>query len=220
MKIAAYHPETNQYLGEVNLVYNEKGDPKVYPFWLKTRLENFKGDLAWIHDREGHAGKPYWPGGISGVTLDPGVDLGYADFEQVRQWYKDVLSSEQLKRLEPLTTIHGETAKLHAINLSDIRISEEQAVSIMPHSLKPYWDGIRSRFPLLNHAPAAVQTALLSIAYNRGAMNPGLEPLRLPIAQKDWRTVGKLIMGMQQDHHLAGIRARRRLEGQYILERL
>lgn len=26
-------------------------------------LPGFRGDLSWLHDREGHVGRPYWPEG-------------------------------------------------------------------------------------------------------------------------------------------------------------
>ncbi|MEK6709483.1 MAG: peptidoglycan-binding protein, partial [Nitrospinota bacterium] len=42
-------------------------------------LPGFAGDLEWVHARESHHGSPYWPKGNSGVTLDPGFDLGHAD---------------------------------------------------------------------------------------------------------------------------------------------
>ena len=41
-------------------------------------LPRFRGDLGMVHTLEGHAGRAYWPKGKSGVTLDPGVDLGHA----------------------------------------------------------------------------------------------------------------------------------------------
>ena len=43
---------------------------------LAEHLPTFEGDLLWVHQLEGHAGRPYWPEGESGVTLDPGIDLG------------------------------------------------------------------------------------------------------------------------------------------------
>lgn len=50
-------------------------------------LQSFRGDLEWIHAREGHLGKPYWPGGASGITLDPGVDLGHVPLDCVEDLY-------------------------------------------------------------------------------------------------------------------------------------
>ena len=57
---------------------------------------------------------------------------------------------------------------------------------------------------------------LLSLAYNRGAQNQALDLLEDPLATGNWTTVADIIGGMQQDHSLAGIRLRRRLEAALI----
>jgi GH24 family phage-related lysozyme (muramidase) len=62
----------------------------------------------------------------------------------------------------------------------------------------------------------SVQTALLSIGYNRGTGNKDLEVLKQPIQDKDWAEVSNLIGTMQQDHSLEGIRKRRRMEANLI----
>ena len=85
-----------------------------------------------------------------------------------------------------------------------------------------YWVAIRKRFQSLNNAdtPAGVHTALLSLAYNRGANNRALEVLSLPMEQGQWVDCAQLIAGMQQNHHLEGIRKRRRMEAQVIMQDL
>ena len=62
------------------------------------KMEGFRGDLSWVHAREGHAGKAYWPGGVSGVTLDPGVDLGHVRPELFETAYKELLTSANSRR--------------------------------------------------------------------------------------------------------------------------
>jgi GH24 family phage-related lysozyme (muramidase) len=66
----------------------------------------------------------------------------------------------------------------------------------------------------------AVQTVMLSLAYNRGARNKALEELRQPLEAKNWSEVADLVGAMQQDHQLAGIRKRRRMEADLIREEL
>ena len=68
--------------------------------------------------------------------------------------------------------------------------------------------------------PGSVQIALLSLAFNRGYNNAGLEVLKSPIKQGDWLQCASLISGMQQDHQLEGIRKRRQREGRLILDDL
>ena len=192
---------------------------------VKNIMPDFRGDLDFIHLLEGHKGRPYWPGGQSGVTLDPGVDLGFADEELVRSQYESRLNYPQWQAIQRVFGVKEQAAK-SAIGadpvLKGIRISREAADEIMPFVAKKYWIAIKTRFPAITdeNAPAAVQTAMLSLAYNRGAGNRGLEVLREPLDAGDWARVANSVSAMQQDHSLAGIRTRRQWEGALILSEL
>ena len=181
-------------------------------------LDRFKGELDWVHEKEGHRGKPYWPGGESGVTLDPGVDLGHASPGLIEQLFGSIVDSSRMEALRGVFGIQGESAKA-ALNASPviqgIRISSEQALEVMPHAAKTYWDSIRRRFDSLvrEDTPPSVQTVLLSLAYNRGAGNSALDVLEQPLETKQWSEVARAIGAMQQDHDLEGIRTRRQHEG-------
>lgn len=215
-KLPAYHPDTNAYLGDVTVVNNEK----VYPAWLKA-LPGFLGDAEWVHAQEGHAGGAYWPAGQSGVTLDPGVDLGYVSIHDVAEWFKGILSFQQLYALERVQGVTGQNAKnrLDADPvLKAIRITRPQAGKVFPVVAKKYWTGITRRFPKLlePNVPPEVHTAFLSLAYNRGFGNKGLEVLRAPLNAQNWPELAAAVANMQQDHALAGIRRRRQEEGALI----
>jgi GH24 family phage-related lysozyme (muramidase) len=92
------------------------------------------------------------------------------------------------------------------------------AASIMPFAALGYWNRIRRRFQALQDptTPASVQTALLSLAYNRGPANTYLEPLGTLLECRDWSNAAAKIAAMQQNHELEGIRIRRREEGLLI----
>ena len=188
-------------------------------------LEKFRGDLYWVHLQEGHRGRPYWPKGVSGVTLDPGVDLGHASSELVERVYGPMLTRAQLGLLRQTFGLKGDDARdilVQMPELKNIRISHEQALAAMPVTARAYWDGIRNRFPALSRkdTPPSVQTALLSLAYNRGIRNPKLEPLGGLLQDRDWRAVAESIGRMQQRHKLKGIRRRRRDESAIVLAEL
>jgi GH24 family phage-related lysozyme (muramidase) len=181
----------------------------------------FHGDLGWVHEQEGHRGSAYWPGGQSGVTLDPGVDVGHANVAIVERFYKPLMSAEQYRALEKTFGLKGDAASaaLEAgPTLKTIRISSDQADEIMPQAAKPYWDDVAKRFPALSKEKTigSVQTVLLSLAYNRGPNNPGLDPLRADLDAGNWSGVADSIGAMQQDHRLEGIRTRRRREADLI----
>lgn len=184
--------------------------------------DDFHGDISWVHHREGHAGKAYWPGGASGVTLDPGFDLGQQEPEQLDAHYRHILTPQQLNACHKCIGLKGHSAKSHlnaTTDLLGIRMTRDAALEVFPAVIAPYWVAIVQRFPALGNksTPGAVQTALLSLAFNRGAYNRDLASLSDPIAAGDWKTVGRKISQMQQDHSLEGIRKRRRMEGELIL---
>lgn len=186
-------------------------------------LPGFRGDLSWLHAREGHKGRPYWPQGVSGVTLDPGLDLGHADVALVESLVRQMISPEDWSALRAVLGLKGTEARAALANsplIRSIRISRETAARLLPVVARPYWLNILRRFPALIGAPPCVHTALLSLAYNRGSGNRALEVLRRPIEDRDWRAVGGIIRAMQQDHQQQGIRRRRRLEGDLILDAL
>lgn len=184
-------------------------------------LKGFRGELTWVHAREGYAGRAYWPGGESGVTLDPGIDLGYAAPELVEKLYAGLLNSDQFKAVRDVLGVKGKAAeKALSSNplLKSIKISKAQSDEIFPHAAKPYWDAISKRFKTLSDKdiPSSIQTVMLSLSYNRGAHNRALEELKKPIGEKNWKKVAELIGVMQQDHKLAGIAKRRQMESELI----
>lgn len=188
-------------------------------------LTDFRGDLQWVHEREGHAGKAYWPGGCSGVTLDPGVDLGHVKPSLIDAAYRDLLTLEQVEAAKKVLGIKGREAKAFLENdpvLQSIRISRPDAEVIFQYAVQPYWEAIVKRFPTLAEPETlpVVQTTVLSLAYNRGSWNRGLDVLREPLESKKWSEVAERIGSMQQGHRLKGIGKRRRLEADLIRQAL
>ena len=188
-------------------------------------FETFHGDLTWIHRREGHAGTAYWPGGRSGVTLDPGYDMGHHKVPGTKKLYGDFITGSQyrtLGRVVGLTGTDARDALAARPSLKTIKISRRTALAVMPHVAVPYWTAISDRFGALTDTdtPGSVQTALLSLAYNRGARNKGMTVLTEPLRERKWLEVADEIGQMQQDHSLPGIRKRRRAEAELIRDQL
>ena len=184
-------------------------------------LDNFKGNLSWVHAREGHAGKVYWPGGQSGVTLDPGVDLGYIDKNIVSLMYRDIMTPKQFGDVMRVRGYRGIDAKNiipKLRHLTKFRISREEAEHIFPYVADKYWNETVERWPQILDAPPSVQTAILSLTYNRGPENRHLNILKTYFRKEDWEGLGNELMRMQQNHKLPGIRLRRRQEGKLILD--
>ena len=193
--------------------------PAPTPIHEAEGLKGFHGDLAWVHAREGHNGHPYWPGGVSGVTLDPGMDLGHAKVDLIEGLYGPRLKAEEMAALRRVYGIKGDKAKAAiTAEIKAISISRSVADAIFPVAARPYWDAICNRFATLKDAdcPGSVQTVFLSLAYNRGAGNKGLNSLKDSMDTKNWAKVADIIGNMQQDHKLEGIRKRRRMEADLI----
>jgi GH24 family phage-related lysozyme (muramidase) len=181
----------------------------------------FRGNPEWVHSLEGHAGRPYWPGGQSGVTLDPGVDLGHADESLVVRCYDDLLAPTEMQACLRAKGITGKKARRRVEQsspLQAIRISEEEAAGVFPLVAKPYWVAAKRRWPELMKAfvPGAVHTVVLSLCYNRGPGNPALKAIGEPLRACDWQALADVIADMQDDHQLVGIQQRRDKEGEYI----
>lgn len=188
---------------------------------LRNVLPDFHGDLDWIHDQEGHRGRSYWPGGDSGVTLDPGVDLGYVEPDRLRNMFRGVMNDAQWPAVEKVMGVKGEAARDQLesdLVLQGIRMTRKQADEIFPFAIQTYWQGITDRFPMLREAetPGTVQTAMLSLAYNRGTNNPAFEALEKPLQAHEWEAAAAVIGNMQQDHPLKGVRTRRVYEAELI----
>ena len=187
---------------------------------LATQLPMFHGDLDWVHDQEGHRGTPYWPGGASGVTLDPGVDLGHADPALVARLYRPLLGRLEYAAVRRVCGLKGKRAARalqSGTRLRSIRLTREKAESLLPFVARGYWGGVCRRFQVERMStPPAVQTVLLSLAYNRGAGNSALAVLAAPLEEERWADVAQLVGAMQQHHALPGIPRRRRAEANLI----
>ena len=181
----------------------------------------FRGDAEWVHTLEGHCGRPYWPGGRSGITLDPGVDLAYADESIVALVYEKLLRPEELQACLRARSATGHKARRRLAEnerLRNIRLSRQEAETIFPMVAVPYWIAAKRRWPELesNQTPGAVHTVTLSLCYNRGPGNPALRALGEPLRARDWAALADVVADMQDEHRLSGIQQRRDEEAAYL----
>jgi len=145
---------------------------------VADNLPLFDGDLGWVHLLEGHRGRPYWPGGASGVTLDPGVDLGHADasllVDLLRDHYQASMSPAQRAAVDAVLGVQGDAAKTALDGdptLRSIRVSREQAEEVFPVASRPLLAGDQRPFrPAVRPRNAAIGPD--------GAVVAGLQPGR------------------------------------------
>jgi hypothetical protein len=121
---------------------------------------------------------PYWPGGISGVTLGIGWDLGYhsrADFRRV--WM--ALGATRLEKLEAAAGKKGAAALAVIAQLKSMTVPADISRQVLLNSLHEYYyPFVTEHFPGLKVLPAEAQVVLISLVFNRG-VSMGHEP--------DWR---------------------------------
>lgn len=198
-----------------------RGGEKI--FGTNPELSDFKGSLDWIASREGFEGNPYIPPGrASGITLDPGIDLGQQSTETIQEIFSGILPEADVQALQSAAGLSGSAARRYLDEdsaLQGIQISEKQAKQALGRIAGKYWDQVKRRFPNINNAPPTVQTSVLSLAYNRGPYNRELLAIRDPIREHRWRDVSQRIRTMQQDHPVRGVARRRREEASLINRR-
>ena len=187
-------------------------------------LEAFRGDLEWLQAREGHVGRPYWPGGIAGVHLDPGVDLRFATLDEVRSWYGAGLSLEQEGAVARAIGRRGRDAQDRLERdpvLRSVEGAPEAAFAVLAERVVGVWGALAASLPELDavETPSSVHTALLSLAWHQGGANPP-EGFAVAVARRDWLGLADQLEALQSDHVLPGVRARRRLEAELIRDQL
>jgi hypothetical protein len=121
---------------------------------------------------------PYWPGGISGVTLGIGWDLGYHDASELHHEWAS-LGTTALEWLDIAAGKKGDAARALITQLKTIDVPVDVSKKVLESSLRDYYyPFVTTHFPGLTALPAEAQVVLISLVFNRG-ISMGHEP--------DWR---------------------------------
>ena len=135
--------------------------------------------VALIMREEGMVGHPYWPGGLSGVTLDPGYDLGRHSLNTFRHDWQGLPSSD-MAALEVAIGVRGTGASLllDAQHLRAIPIPRELALTAFAQDSLPADEHeLEVAMPGADELPPDAFGALTDLIYNRGpAMLDGPPP--------------------------------------------
>ena len=200
----------------------------------------FCGDLRWVHNEEGSGAKiykssVYFPDSItkprthSGITIDPGVDLGNSELKDVNEviqhYYSEgLLTQEQIslllkafgkKRFEAIEWLK----QYKSFFKNKFLVPELTAVYVMDkYSAPDYWLPLVSQLKgLLEIENAAVKkavhTALLSHAYNSGVFKT-IKLASVPVREKRWNELAEDIQ--QVVSATQALKDRRQREGLII----
>lgn len=129
--------------------------------------------LKFLAAREGFVGHPYWPEGLSGITLDIGYDLGQVDDKTFAEDWQRFLAPGEFRRLLACVGLKGKEAGLVAVTsvIKSIAIPKVAAQEVFEErTVLRYIDLCEATFPGVKDTPANVRTALTSLVFNRGGI--------------------------------------------------
>jgi GH24 family phage-related lysozyme (muramidase) len=182
-----------------------------------------KKALKLILEYEGLDQPGKWPGGDSGITIGIGYDLGYQNsFEE--DW-KPYLTIDQIDRLKTVVGMKGETARLEALNFSDIIIKRSDAEKVFVEVVLPrYIQTTIVAFPGLNNLPLDAQGALVSLVFNRGSSMDGdrrseMRAIRDAVSREDLKDIAnqlRLMKRLWEGKGLGGLLRRRDAEADLV----
>lgn len=186
----------------------------------------YQGFVGHILALEGRSGEPYRPGGNSGVTLDPGFDLGHNTVQDFDLHYAQHLQPAALALLTQAVGLKGEAAEqwLTANEAALSRIQSESNRMIPPHDalaaigasvIYDYWQRLIRRWTRMSTYPPAVQMGVLSLFYNKGAGVFIRTPDLLENLQESaWEIAASIVQKLDLDS--PGLNNRRRFEAGLI----
>ncbi|MDO6709008.1 hypothetical protein, partial [Photobacterium sp. 1_MG-2023] len=136
-------------------------------FTLSNRL------FEYILNIESYASKPYFAGGLSGITIGYGYDLGYQNESTVRRELNGLYSNDDI---DSLVAVIGKTsvdAVRSLSNVSNIEISKDNAKTLAVRMKLRYSDRVVRIYPEAINLHPDCQGALLSLVINRGSSLSG-----------------------------------------------
>jgi GH24 family phage-related lysozyme (muramidase) len=171
--------------------------------------------------------RPIWPGADSGVTIGIGYDLGYLDRLRFETDWSQHLHRDSLTRLGAVCGLKGPAARERLATVADITISLVWARAVFAQTTLPrYARQTRQAFPGAESLYADVQTALVSLVYNRGASMQGptrreMRDIRNQVSNADLAAIADSISAMKrlwEGRNLAGLLRRRDEEAALVRE--
>jgi hypothetical protein len=169
--------------------------------------------------------RPTWPGGMSGVTIGIGYDLGMTPKAQITSDWQSHLTEAELAGLLAVQGVTGAAAKRLLRRLGRIVIPFAVAEEVFYLQTLPHFAArTRAAFPGVAKLPPDAQGAMLSLVYNRGASWLG-EPRRemaeiarlLRSPKPDLQAVARQFDSMKRLWpDMKGLRDRRQREAELI----
>jgi len=112
--------------------------------------------------------QPTWPGGMSGVTIGIGYDVGYVKPEELRADWAGLINEKDLNALSQTCGATNTAAKEMIASLSGVAIPWAEANKEFEGELKKYVGMTLKALPNFAALSEHCRGALVSLVYNRG----------------------------------------------------
>lgn len=115
--------------------------------------------------------QPTWPGGVSGLTIGIGYDLGYGTKEELWSDWRGAIADQMVSTLEAALGVTGQPASQLTQSLKNtVDVPWPSAISVHQTKVMPRWVGLVERsLPNVDKIGPGCLGALVSLTYNRGA---------------------------------------------------
>lgn len=169
--------------------------------------------------------RPVWPGGLSGVTIGIGYDLGMTTKSTIREDWEGWIADVDLQRLLTAQGIKGAPAKQLARTLSNVQVPYDVAQTVFCQSTLPRFATLtRGTYPGVQKLPADAQGMILSLIYNRGASLSGSRRIEMaalkPLIAGGTKNLDAIAEQLEQMTRLwpdiAGLQQRRLREAEIV----
>lgn len=182
-----------------------------------------------ILEMEGFSSKPDWPGGLSGVTIGFGYDLGYVTVDQFESDWGELVAADANQLLKAVVGLRALRAQNQVGALGDIRIPRAAAEKVFDTRTLPLFEFRTAQaFPGVEALPEDARGALVSLVYNRGTSMVDNSPddrrremraIRDAVARGDLAEIAAQLRSMRrlwEGKGLAGLIARREEEAELV----
>ena len=174
--------------------------------------------------------RPEWPGGMSGVTIGIGYDVGYVSAVRLSSDWKGRIPDEMIAALGVAVGVKGPAAQALASELHATVIVPWQAANdvFMNRDMPSYADEVRAALPHADELSDDSFGALVSLTYNRGASYAKagdryieMRAIKSDMAARNFAAIPAEILAMQRLWPtVAGLRDRRRREARLFKDGL
>lgn len=152
--------------------------------------------------------RPYWPGGLSGITLGYGYDLAHHSLGDLEQ---DWIAPGRVRgnqfaigSLRSCVGMSGAAAAAREDSVRTLAVDREGAMEVFTTRSLPKYEALTVQaFPGAEELPASAYAALVSLVYNRGTAMDGdrrreMREIRAAVPMKDLQRIADEIRAMKR----------------------